>query len=240
MHRNRQASPYTTGPMCLIVLAHRASVRHPFVLAANRDELYARPTLPTEYWPDAPDVFGGRDAVAGGSWLAVTRAGRFAAVTNLRGALPAARSRGELVRGFVTSRLQPLAYARSLDPARYAGFHLLAGEAGGDIVYLTGSGDPEVLEPGIHAFSNAPIGEHWPKEQIAIDAMTLALTSDDVTGEMLAFLTTPRNSGSVESEVFIRGELYGTRASTVVAADRRSLSFIEQPSAGARVAEVLR
>jgi uncharacterized protein with NRDE domain len=214
--------------MCLIALAHLASPRYPFVLAANRDEDYARPSHAADWWPDAPEVFGGRDAVAGGSWLAMTRDGRFAAVTNLRGAAPRTRSRGELVRGFVTSNAAPLAYARALDVAEYAGFHLLVGEAGGTVVYVTSGGEVTVLDPGIYAFSNAPAGEHWPKEALAIEAMERALAGDAITEELLTFLTARRGSGSVESEVFIEGEHYGTRASTVIVVPAgETMSFIE-------------
>lgn len=220
--------------MCLVALAHLASPRYPFVLAANRDELYARPSHPAGFWPDAPEVFGGRDAVAGGSWLAITRKGRFAAVTNLRGATPSVRSRGDLVRGFVTSDADPLAYARSLDLPQYAGFHLLVGEAGRSVVYVASSGEILDLEPGVYAFSNAPAGEHWPKEQIAVEAMQRALTGESITDALLRFLMTSRNSGAVESEVFIEGTLYGTRASTVIVADGERISFEEAAGADRR------
>lgn len=225
--------------MCLVALAHLASPRFPFVLAANRDEFYARPSHTADFWPDAPEVFGGRDAVAGGSWLAITRGGRFAAVTNLRGATPSVRSRGELVRGFVTSSLDPVTFAQSLDLSQYAGFHLLAGEIGRTIVYLASSGELVLLERGIYAFSNAPTGEHWPKEALAIEAVQRALTSEAMADELMRFLTTPRNTGSVENEVFIESELYGTRASTVIVASGDSISFVEQQETGARVARAV-
>jgi uncharacterized protein with NRDE domain len=222
--------------MCLIALAHLASSRFRFALAANRDEEYARPSHAAAFWEDAPEVFGGRDAVAGGSWLAVTRNGRFAAVTNLRGAIARSRSRGELVSGFVTSDTDPLLYAQSIDVEHYAGFHLLVGEIGRTVVYVESNGGIAILEPGIYAFSNAPAGEHWPKEQFAIDAMRHALNADDITDELLSFLTMRGNRGSVESEVFIESDRYGTRASTVIVADHKGFSFIEQPLMGARVA----
>ena len=82
--------------MCLIAIAVRASTRFPLVIAANRDELYDRPTRALHVWDDDPNIAGGRDLRAGGSWLAVTREGRFAAVTNIRGLddPPNPRSRG--------------------------------------------------------------------------------------------------------------------------------------------------
>ena len=81
--------------MCLIVVALGQSARYPFVVAANRDERHSRPTQAAAWWPDPPNVLGGRDLQAGGSWLAVDRRGRMAAVTNVRDPPPepAARSR---------------------------------------------------------------------------------------------------------------------------------------------------
>ena len=114
--------------MCLIVLAHRASEDLPFVLAANRDEDYDRPTHDAHAWPEMEDVVGGRDALYGGSWLAVRRGGRFAAVTNLRGAERRKRSRGFLVSDFVVGDADAESYATAIarDADDYAGFHLIA------------------------------------------------------------------------------------------------------------------
>ncbi len=225
--------------MCLIAIAHRASPRYPLVVAANRDEEYARPSHAADFWPDAPQVLGGRDAVANGSWLALTRAGRFAAVTNLRGATPRSRSRGELVSAFVTGDADPLSYARSIDVANYAGFHLLVGEVGGDVVYLASSGELANLDPGVYAFSNAPSGEHWPKETLAVEAMQSALASEVIDDELMRFLTARRGSGSVETEVFIESERYGTRASTVIVATANELRFAERAAATRRYSFVL-
>jgi uncharacterized protein with NRDE domain len=218
--------------MCLIAIAHRASPRFPFVLAANRDEDYDRPTHDAQFWPDAPDVLGGRDAVAGGSWLAIARGGRFAAVTNLRGAQPRSLSRGELVRDFVTTEAEPRDFAESVaaHAADYAGFHLWAGQAGGEVVQITPEGWMP-LEPGIHAISNAPAGETWPKTLAAADEMREAIEIDDaelLIGRLLQFLAAPRNTTRVESEVFIAGDRYGTRASTVIVVSEDEIFFAEQ------------
>src|SRR5215212_6217711 len=103
------------SPMCLVVVAHRASPLLPLVIAANRDENHDRPALPAHWWPDAPDILGGRDALAAGTWLAVTRGGRFAAVTNLRGGpRPGAPSRGGLVTGFLSGSADPVAYVQDV------------------------------------------------------------------------------------------------------------------------------
>jgi uncharacterized protein with NRDE domain len=218
--------------MCLLTIAHRASTRFPLVIAANRDEDYDRATHDAHFWNDAPDVLGGRDAVAGGSWLAVTRTGRFAAVTNLRGAERQTRSRGALVRDFVVGEMTPADYPMRFMPYadQYAGFHFFAGEAGGELLYATPHSSA-IVEPGIHAVSNAPDGEVWPKVGLAANEMQVALKMDDAESMMLVlmqFLALERGTGAVESEVFIKGDRYGTRASTVIVVTESEILFGEQ------------
>ena len=70
--------------MCLIVFAWRPGHTQPLIVAANRDEFYARPSRPLAQWPEAPHVHAGRDLEAGGTWLGVGDHGRFAALTNIR------------------------------------------------------------------------------------------------------------------------------------------------------------
>ena len=218
--------------MCLIAIAHNASERFPLVIAANRDEDYDRPTHDAHHWTDTPDVVGGRDALYGGSWLAVRRGGRFAAVTNLRGAERRAKSRGFLVRDFVTGDAAAEDYAAQIarDAEAYAGFHLVVGNVGGEIFHIT----PEVqqpLAPGVHAFTNAALGEQWPKSAYAVERLTgaLVITNEDaLVDELLRFLSTLRGSGDPTHEVFITGDRYGTRSSTVVLASQTEILFAEQ------------
>lgn len=218
--------------VCLIVIAVRASDRWPIVIAANRDELYDRPARPLHAWDDDPNIIGGRDLRAGGSWLAVTRDGRFAAVTNIRGndgpANP--RTRGGLVGDFVRSRIAPLAYAESVRPEEYAGFHLIAGDRG-QAAHVASDVPARLLDDGIFAVSNAPAAVDWPKIVIAREAMSQALLRQPID-HLMRFLTTPRG-GPIEEEVFVslpeRG--YGTRSSTVVVitADEIVMTEISHP-----------
>jgi uncharacterized protein with NRDE domain len=204
--------------LCLIAIAVRVSPRYPIVIAANRDEFYDRPTRPLHIWDDDPNIVGGRDLRAGGTWLAVTRDGRFAAATNIRGndGPPNARSRGALVGDFVHSNVAPLAYAQSIHPNDYAGFHLLAGDRE-SVAHISTDTPARLLDDGIYAISNAPAAIDWPKIILAREAMSRALEGDVVLDDLLRFLTTPRG-GPIEEEVFValpdRG--YGTRSSTVV------------------------
>ena len=96
--------------MCLILFASDAHQRFPLIVAANRDEAYERPSAPAQFWSDAPGVYAGRDLEQGGTWLGVTRSGRFSAITNYRQAeprSPGARSRGELTREFLIGSEHP-------------------------------------------------------------------------------------------------------------------------------------
>ena len=91
--------------MCLIVFAYRVHPAYPLLLASNRDEFHTRPTEPAGFWPDAPEVVGGRDLEGGGTWLAMDRRGRLAAVTKFRESGPApvegSPSRGVLVADYL-------------------------------------------------------------------------------------------------------------------------------------------
>ena len=70
--------------MCLLIFAHRADPRYPLVLAGNRDEFHDRLTAAARFWPDKPGLLAGRDLEQGGTWMGITRGGRFAAITNYR------------------------------------------------------------------------------------------------------------------------------------------------------------
>jgi len=202
--------------MCLIAIAVHASERWPIVIAANRDEFYDRPSRPLHVWDDDPNIAGGRDLRAGGSWLAVTSYGRFAAVTNIRGIdAPSARSRGDLVGDFVRSSVAPLAYAQSIRAEEFAGFHLIVGDRA-RVAHVATDAPARLLDDGIFAVSNAPAAVDWPKIAIARDAMAKALDGQ-IADDLMRFLTTPRG-GPIEEEVFVSlpEHGYGTRSSTVV------------------------
>jgi uncharacterized protein with NRDE domain len=201
------------------------------VIAANRDELYARPTRPAHVWDDDPRIVGGRDLRAGGSWLALRRGGRFAAITNVRGIGrgEGGPSRGGLVADFVRGEVLPMDYAKSIRGGDYAGFHLVAGD--GDVVHVSNSGALGSID-GVFAISNAPPGEHWEKVGIARDSLAAAIDrherADDLANDLLQFLGTSRG-GPIEREVFVTSPQYGTRSSTVIVADAFSdLLFAEQ------------
>lgn len=220
--------------MCLIVFAWRPGHERPLVVAANRDEFYARPTAPLAQWADAPGVFAGRDLEAGGTWLGLGPGGRFAAVTNIRkgGAMPGKRSRGDLCAAYLTGEQSLDAYARAVcSRAReYAGFNLLLGD-GQQLYYLNSESTvPEALAEGVYGLSNAALNTPWPKLMKARKAFAAQLGGP--SGNLLEALADPAPAHDAElpetgvglaterllSSIFIASPSYGTRASTVVIA----------------------
>src|SRR5687768_11306091 len=118
--------------MCVILFSVGAHARYPLIVAANRDEAYDRPAAPASFWRDHPHVCGGRDLSLGGTWLALSTTGRFAAITNYRQRPRpgrAARSRGELTRDFLLGDAAPAAYVQDITArgGEYGGYSLIAG-----------------------------------------------------------------------------------------------------------------
>jgi uncharacterized protein with NRDE domain len=226
----------------LIIVAHRVSPRFPLVIAANRDEDYARPSLMAHKWERTPDVIGGRDLLAGGSWLAIRNDGRWAAVTNLRGSAKRtdSKSRGSLVAGFVLGDAKPLDYVRSIDADVYAGFHLLAGIAGEELAYFaTGMDEARVLPVGIHGVSNGPPDARWIKIERGIEAMRDALDRDEMSERLIKFLSTRTPGEPLENSVFVAGERYGTRSSTAIVVSDDRIDVVEQDHLSASRSRVI-
>jgi uncharacterized protein with NRDE domain len=139
--------------MCLILVAWRVHDRFPLVVAANRDEFHGRPAARAAFWEDKPEVLAGRDLQAGGTWMGVSRNGRFAAVTNYRGGTEAgaAESRGALVTHFLEGGGVAQLARRKSD---YSGFNLLA--ADGEALWWLSNrdGPPTRLDPGWYGLGN--------------------------------------------------------------------------------------
>jgi uncharacterized protein with NRDE domain len=218
--------------MCLIVVGWRVHPDYPLVVAANRDEFYARPTAPLARWPDAPQVIGGLDLEAGGTWLGISETGRFAAVTNVRepGMAKGALSRGALTRDFLTSLLPAGEYAAKIDGAQYSGFNLLLAD-GDSLIYCSNrDGKPRPLPPGIYGLSNHRLDSPWPKLLAARERFAEALPrlpdesaffelladQSIVADENLPSTGVPIEWERLLSAIFVKSESYGTRASTLV------------------------
>jgi uncharacterized protein with NRDE domain len=219
-------------------------------VAANRDEFYARPTAPAAWWSDAPGVLAGRDLQEGGTWMGVTRAGRFAAITNYREMTPprTAPSRGDLVADFLRGGMESRAYADDVAArgAAYNGFNLLVGDEHGVFYVSNRAEGVHRLQPGVYGLSNALLDTPWPKVQRARAAMQSALSSPEADGwesglwEMLGDRVLAADDHLPDTGVgadrerllsapFISSDVYGTRASTVLTIGRDGeVTFVER------------
>jgi len=221
--------------MCLILVAWRQHDRYPFFVAANRDEFHARPTAPAAWWPTPARILAGRDLSAGGTWLGVTRSGRFAALTNFRDP-PQHRTQAPSRGGLVASLLQSeetvdlaLERLRAVG-GLYNGFSLIFSDGKRLGVYESAVGKGRELGPGIYGLSNHLLDTPWPK---VINSKAQLMAAIDDEQAALALLRDdrappddqlPRTGVDLEwerrlSSVFVRGPDYGTRCSTIVAVD---------------------
>lgn len=240
--------------MCLILLSFRAHRHFPLVVAANRDEHYNRPAAPAAFWDDHPEIYGGRDLEKGGTWMALHRNGRFAAITNFREGPPAAaapRSRGELVSGFLTAETPAPSYFEVAAAAggRYNPFSMIAGNTDALIFYSNRGKGITSIAPGVHGLSNHLLNTPWPKvtRGIATVASTRDMDDPDAICALLFGLLADRtiaqdaqlpNTGidhGRERELsppFISGDLYGTRASTVLLVHATGDVFVHEKRYG--------
>ena len=238
--------------MCLIVVAWRARADMPLVVAANRDEWRERAAEPAHWWPDHPELFAGRDLQAGGTWMGITRAGRFAAVTNYRDPSEkrsTARSRGGLVTDFLLGADSPATFLSGLSARarEYNGFNLVLGDGAGLFYYGSREGEPRAIEPGIHGLSNHLLDEPWPKVVRGRERMETALAAPDPAPQLFEMLSDrsvaadadlPATGVGIEWErrlasALITGEEYGTRASTVLSITGGGEVAVEERGRGA-------
>ena len=237
--------------MCLIAWNWQPDSDQPLLLIANRDEYYARPTLPLHHWADAP-ISAGKDLQAGGTWLGLAHGGRMAALTNvrdMRNQRADAPSRGSLVSNFLSGQRSALEYLQSIatSAARYNAFNLLVYDGQTLLGFESQSAHIVAMQPGIAAVSNAGFDTPWPKllalksglqDWLAHRSATQA-SSHDALFALLAHdqpapdAQLPDTGIPIEREralscAFIRSSDYGTRASSLVMLRRNSARFVER------------
>jgi uncharacterized protein with NRDE domain len=234
--------------MCLILIAYGAHSEFPLVIAANRDEYYQRPTARAAFWQDHPHILAGRDLECMGTWLGVTRGGRFAALTNFRDPRQRktdAPSRGQLVSDFLMSGEEPRVYLEEVatQAPLYNGFNLLAGDMDGVFYFSSRVGTVQTLSPGIHGLSNHLLDTPWPKVARGKQRLQAALAGEPNVETLLDLLQDREAAPAGElpdtgvgadlervlSPALIVSPQYGTRASTAVLfGGDGSISFTER------------
>lgn len=234
--------------MCLLLIAYDTHPRYRLVVAANRDEFYARPTAPAAWWDDEPNLLAGRDLEQSGTWLGVTRAGRWAGLTNFRDPAarkPAARSRGLLVSEFLRSAQSVPAYLAQLSAERtqYNDFNLLAWD-GVQLGYFGSRAGGRILPSGVYALSNHLLDTPWPKVERGKSALTRAIEQEPRDDELFGLLTDTSHPDGARlpdtgvgpaleralAPIFVRTDNYGTRCSTLLRIDHTGQVVFQERS----------
>lgn len=224
--------------MCLINFAYNVHPKYKFIVAANRDEFYKRKTKEAHFWPEYPFLLGGKDLEQGGTWLGITKNGRFAALTNYREVdknMKTYRSRGELVKNYLINHINPYDYLRTIEEKKneYPGFNLLVGTCDDLYYYSNRSNGILKLEKGIYSLCNGSFDCNWFKAERGKKYVEACLAIDDekeiqhrlfqslIDEEKAPDDRLPNTGFSKElerflSSIYIKGDDYGTRSSTVL------------------------
>lgn len=236
--------------MCLILFGLDCHPDYQLVMAANRDEYYARPSQSAAFWPEEPNLLAGRDLSQNGTWMGITRSGRVAALTNFRN--PArnredAPSRGALARDYLTGGMTEGDYVERVVSSGkdYNGYNLLLGTAGRLFYHSNQMEEPlKRVEPGVHGLSNSYLDVPWVKVSRGREALSAQLSGKNVESEALFEVLAdaapvpdallPHTGVSLELErllapMFLISPDYGTCVSTVLLIDRKNrVKFLER------------
>lgn len=222
--------------MCLILFAYRPNADFKLVLAANRDEYFARETATLTFWDDAPHILAGRDLEKGGAWLGIDQRGRFAAVTNYREAKREKQnrvSRGLLISNYLRGTDSPWTYLDSLQITanQYDGFNLLIGDEHSLFYFSSKEKKTTQLRPGVYGLSNHRLDTPWPKVKRGKRLLQTALEHNPLATDQLLEVLSDRHRPTDDklpdtgvgkdwerllAPIFITSEHYGTRCSSVL------------------------
>ncbi|MDN4608795.1 NRDE family protein [Sporosarcina highlanderae] len=236
--------------MCLINFHYQEHPIYKLIVAANRDEFYQRPTAPAHFWEDKPHLLAGRDLSQHGTWLGITKNGRFAALTNFRDHSEQKkdfRSRGEIVTGYLDSTASPDEFLKYLQQKRleYAGFNVIVGTADELFYYSNIENEVKKISPGTHGLCNHFLNTPWPKvvkgkmgvqeivEQNRViqtdELFDVLQDAEPFPDEQLPDTGVGAQLERALSSLFIKSEGYGTRSSTVLLIDmENNVTFVER------------
>lgn len=234
--------------MCLIFISINQHPKYKLIVAANRDEFYARKTSAAAFWKNRPSILGGCDLEAVkpdgtcGTWMAINKNGRIAMVTNyrdLKNLKTIAPSRGHLVTDFLLSSETPENYLQGIEPraSEYNGFNLIVGSAEG-LFYLSNyKKGISKIENGFHGLSNALLDTPWPKVQNGKELVKPLFNQEKINADNILNALYDEHQASDDqlpdtgvglerermlSSMFIKSPNYGSRCSTVVSVDRNN------------------
>ena len=226
--------------MCLLFFSYKTHPEYCLIFVGNRDEFYDRPTAALSFWKGETAILAGRDLRGNGTWLGITRTGRFAAITNYRDPEHDALydknspSRGNLVSEFLLSKDFPEKYLEHIETIGYTykGFSLIVGDKDNLCYFCNRSKGILRLNPGLYGLSNHLLNTPWPKVEKGLTAFKKVVKNQNkIKPEKFFTMLKDRSrppddklpDTGVEldwermlSSIFISGDDYGTRSSSVI------------------------
>lgn len=233
--------------MCLITFSYKENKKYPFILVANRDEFYNRPTADMQFWPDNEQLLAGRDLQQGGTWLGIHLSGRIAAITNYRKKnitkQKQLQSRGNIITAALntTQTAGDFVFRQSELANQYNGYNLLNADKTGFYYSNNQADSAKKLSPGTYGLCNGCLDEPWPKLIAAKKALQQIVFAPHLTIDTLKNLLNdkarqanellPQTGISLEwekalSSQFIQLDTYGTRAKTIIIQDNEGITQI--------------
>lgn len=235
--------------MCLLFFAVDCHPDYPLIIAANRDEYYARPTRNLHFWEDHPRIAAGKDLEKGGTWFGVTKSGRWAAVTNFRepDQNKISKSRGSLVREYLLTDIPPSIYLTDLMSRadEFKGFNLVIGKPGNVLYFSNRHPKKQTLGAGIYGLSNHLLDTPWPKVTRGKDTIAEMMQVETLYSDAFFNLLNDTQTAAEDtlpetgidigferllSATFIQGEVYGTRSSTILLINQNNRLKLEERS----------
>ncbi|MGQ8363809.1 NRDE family protein [Glaciecola sp. 1036] len=237
--------------MCILFIAVNQHKDYPLIIAANRDEFHARPTLASHWWQPESHLLAGKDEMASGSWMGINRRGNIAAITNIRAPgreRPNAVTRGKLVIDYLQQSPDFETYSTQLAATKdsYNGYNLLFGSFNNLYVYNNFENAVQSLTTGVYGLSNAMLNTPWPKldfgkQTLAEYCQSSSPLQKQHLFELLRNQTPaederlPKTGVPIEwerklSSIFIKTDDYGTRSSTVLLVDQDKHVYWEEHS----------
>jgi len=235
------------GKMCLVLFAYQAHPVYKLIVAANRDEFLQRPTAQAHFWEDEPNLLAGRDLEKMGTWMGVTKSGRFSAITNYRDPneiTEGKQSRGQLVKDALTFHGEIAEYMKRLQQtdSNFPGYNLLVGDSNSLYYYSNVGKSLEKVKPGIHGLSNHLLNTNWPKVKKGKEGLEQVIKGENVIENLFELLQDtdrpddkflPKTGLSLEwerilSPLFIQTNGYGTRSSTVFLMSDTEIQYVER------------
>lgn len=240
--------------MCTLAVMHQLLPGLPLVVAANRDEFLARPTRDPERLCERPSVLGGRDLVAGGSWLTLSEYGLVVGILNRRTEKPPdpqRESRGSLC---LELAIQPSAWVaaerlRYVEADRFNPFNLLVADRYAAFVAQNLAGRMRVLalEPGTHVLTNLDLNDPTCPRAFRASRRFSAVAEDfirrperpSLVAQLRSVLSDhqiPADDRCPTDQLCIHTEAYGTRSSSILfVEDGGALSFLHAAGPPCRI-----